>query len=165
MRCSDPADSRLSSSRNCQVYRRARDLCVENIRIEVCPVGPHNCAEVGVESDLGKLFFVAERRKDSLRLDHASKIQIALDSIFEAKVDSVLSKRSNFDNIFQHPLPQRFDPDQRSFTTVSHVDLWRRVVIVEHRDDDPEKPGDLRQPLHLSALCRRGFYQAGPPHR
>jgi hypothetical protein len=45
---------------------------------------------------------------------------------------------------------QRVDGDDRLVGTVSGMEMRRRMVVVVHRDDDSEKPADLRHQVNLA---------------
>ena len=48
--------------------------------------------------------------------------------------------RSAFEQVFA-----RFNSDETLPVTVPCVKVWRRMVVVVHHDDDPQKPTDFRQ--------------------
>jgi hypothetical protein len=82
---SGPVSVRSPTARSSWVARRCRDrdglpryLRVENVRIEIGTARPDERAEFGVDPNLGNLPLVTKRRKDSLEVDHALKIDLAL---------------------------------------------------------------------------------------
>src|SRR5262245_36009818 len=90
------------------------DSRMEDERIEICAVGPHDRPRVFVYSDLREIVWVVQRCEDSLERRRAPNINLALGAIVESKAQSVearLFHRYNTRN--GHPLLQRGDRVER----------------------------------------------------
>lgn len=86
---------------------------MKHIGIDIRAIRPDDRTEFGMELNFGELIHVTERREDPLKIDDVSQIQIPLETVFEAEVDTISLEMANLDDILQHGLPQRLDGPQR----------------------------------------------------
>ena len=68
--------------------RLAGDAGVENLGIEVGPIGPFNAAELRVDADLGKERRIAQRREDAIQGQDFADVDLAGFAVVETQEEA-----------------------------------------------------------------------------
>lgn len=106
---------------------------VQDVRADVCPVGPHQCLGFGIDAHLCENGDALQIRKQAASLDQWSKVQIRAYAILKGDRQTVATLRSHLCWSWIHPPSlrsgQRLDP-RRQLTRLHAVPGIRQIARV-----------------------------------